>query len=117
MDGLSSFHPLPISTTLHHTESIASLYSVASTISLDPKDAAYKTLAGFVVLKILFWDVGSSMGDTVTDFLQGFSLVFDFMAQDWFKLRSDTLGYGIVVLLINWVPGFVAIIHMVTSYR
>ena len=97
--------------------SMASIYSTASSISLDPTEAGYKTLAGFVVLKILFWDIGSSLGDTVTDFLQGFNLIFDLMAEEWWKLRDDTEVYGIIVLLINWVPGIVAIIHIISHYR
>jgi hypothetical protein len=95
-----------------HSMSMASIYSSASSISLDRNDAGYRTLAGFVVLKILFWDIGSSLGDTVTDFLQGFNLIFDWMAVDWWKLRPDTEIYG-----INCGPGIVAIIHIISHYR
>ena len=97
--------------------SMTSIHSTTSSVSLDPIDAGYKTLSSFVVLKILFWDIGSSLGDTVTDFLQGFNLIFDLMAEEWWKLRDDTEVYGIIVLLIIWVPGIVAIIHTISHYR
>eukprot|EP00092_Neocalanus_flemingeri_P002160 GFUD01002300.1.p1 GENE.GFUD01002300.1~~GFUD01002300.1.p1 ORF type:complete len:1094 (-),score=216.09 GFUD01002300.1:133-3414(-) len=98
------------------TMSMASIYSTASSISLDPNDAGFRTLAGFVVLKILFWDIGSSLGDTVTDFLQGLYLMYDWFKVGWVP-RDDTWYYGIIVLVINWVPGIVAIIHIISHYR
>ena len=93
-----------------------SIWSTASSVSLDPSEKGYRTLAGFVVLKILFWDIGSSLGDTVTDFLQGIYLIYDWFAEGW-VLREDTQYYGIIVLLINWVPGIVAVIHIISHYR
>ena len=96
--------------------SLASIYSTASSISLDPNDAGFRTLAGFVVLKILFWDIGTSLGDTVTDFLQGIYLIYDWFRPGW-VIREDTQYYGIIVLLINWIPGIVAVIHIISHYR
>ena len=97
---------------------MSSIFSTASSVSLDKSAKHYRTLAGFVVLKILFWDIGSSLGDTVTDFLQGFNLIFDVYANEWWKFRSRNYQvYGVIVLLINWIPGIVAVIHIISHYR
>ena len=88
-------------------------------------------------MKILFFDIGVSLGDMVTDFLQGFNMIFDFK-QKWkpsnstlcqvvggeevpckwqLELKDTVLGYGVTVLIICWIPGLVAVIHMLAHYR
>ena len=68
-----------------------------------------------IVLKVIFVDIWTSLGDAVTDFLQGFFLMFDF--QNDFAWKEDTYQYGIIVLIACWVPGIVAVIHMLAYYR
>ena len=48
----------------------------------------------FLTLKVLFWDIAISLGDTVTDFAQAYALMAD---GKW--------SYGAVTLAINWIPG------------
>ena len=89
-------------------------------------------------MKILFFDIGVSLGDMVTDFLQGFNMIFDFK-QKWkpsnskfckvvgdedegpcawqVELQETVWGYGVTVLVICWIPGLVAVIHMLAHYR
>ena len=64
-----------------------------------------------------------------TIFFQGFNLIFDFNGRlegsvggegcFGFKsgIRCDTYGYGIGVLIINWLPGLVAVIHILAFHR
>ena len=101
------------------------------------KEPFSKIFAAFIALKILFFDIGVSLGDMVTDFLQGFNLIFDFK-QKWqpsnstlcqavggdevpckwqLELKKTVLGYGVTVLVICWIPGLVAVIHMLAHYR
>ena len=89
-------------------------------------------------MKILFFDIGVSLGDMVTDFLQGFNMIFDFKQKwqpsnsKWCKVVGDededpcawqvelqktVSGYGVTVLVICWIPGLVAVIHMLAHYR
>ena len=88
-------------------------------------------------MKILFFDIGVSLGDMVTDFLQGFNLIFDFKKKwapsnstlcqavggdevicKWrFELKDTVKWYGVTVLVICWIPGLVAVIHMLAHYR
>ena len=78
-----------------------------------------ETCAAFTVLRVLFFDILVSFGDAVTDFLQGFNLIFP----DWFSTRvqpepgDTTWKYGVATLVICWIPGLVGVIHMVTHYR
>ena len=62
--------------------------------------------AGLKVSKLLFV-TGLSFLDVITDFLFGFKL----LSQD------DGSFYGYLVLASCWVPGLVAVIHMVAYYR
>ena len=62
-------------------------------------------------LKILLIDIGISVGDMITDLLQGLSLVFD---SDW-NLQWSTYHYGIAVLSIMWLPGLVVLLHQASG--
>ena len=66
-----------------------------------------RPLVKLVFLKILLVDIGISLGDVVTDLLQGLSLVFD---QDW-NVQWNTYHYGLGVLGVMWLPGLVALLH------
>ena len=60
-------------------------------------------------LKILILDIGISLGDTVTDMLQGFSLIID---DGSLSFRISTMRYGIAIILASWLPVMIAIIHL-----
>ena len=66
-----------------------------------------------VVLKIIFFDIWVSLGDALTDFAQGIHLMTD----NTLSRRPDSFKYGLVVLAVIWIPGFVAIIHMLAHHR
>ena len=56
-------------------------------------------------LKILILDIGISLGDTVTDMLQGFSLIID---DGSLSFRISTMRYGIAIILASWLPVMIA---------
>ena len=87
-----------------------SLYSLG-----DGKTGTVAIFAALIVLKIIFVDIWTSLGDAITDFLQGLYLMFDFY--NGFAWKADTASYGIIVLLACWVPGIVAVIHILAHYR
>ena len=76
---------------------------------------AVTIFAALVVLKIIFVDIWVSLGDAITDFLQGLFLMFDFY--DGFTVKDDTWGIGVIVIAACWVPGIVAIVHILAYYR
>ena len=76
---------------------------------------AVTIFAAVVVLKIIFVDIWVSLGDAITDFLQGLFLMFDFY--DGFTVKGDTWGIGVIVIAACWVPGIVAIVHILAYYR
>ena len=89
------------------------MYSV---YSLDTgKKGTMGIFAALIVLKIIFVDIWTSLGDAITDFLQGLYLMFDFY--DGFAWKYDTYEYGVIVLIACWVPGIVAVIHIMAYYR
>ena len=61
----------------------------------------------FLVLRILFVDLFVSIGDVGSDFTFGFQLLQE----------GATFIYGCISLAINWLPGIVASIYVVTMYR
>merc|ERR1711970_51142 len=91
----------------------SSMYSVYSVET--GKTGTVAIFAALIVLKIIFVDIWTSLGDAITDFLQGFYLMFDF--NDKFAWKGDTYHYGIIVLIACWVPGIVAVIHIMAFYR
>ena len=76
---------------------------------------AVTIFAALVVLKIIFVDIWVSLGDAITDFLQGLFLMFDFY--DGFTVKDDTWGIGVIVIAACWVPGIVAVVHILAYYR
>merc|ERR1712243_89388 len=79
---------------------------------------ASKAFANLVVLKILFFDIGVSFGDFVTDILQGYTLLTDQNVCDGESGESDKTWYGIVVLCVCWIPAnIIAVIHIITHHR
>lgn len=85
-----------------------------------------ETVAAFAVIRVLFFDILVSFGDAVTDFLQGFNLIFQFSKNTrdesclWNKIPSNvypTWKYGVATLVICWIPGIVGVIHVITHYR
>ena len=76
---------------------------------------AVTVFAALIVLKIIFFDIWISLGDAITDFLQGLSLMFDFY--NCFAPRKETWGIGLIVLAACWIPGLVAVLHILAHYR
>ena len=70
-----------------------------------------KPIVKLVFLKILLVDIGISLGDVVTDLLQGLSLVFD---GDW-NIQWSTYHYGLGVLGVMWLPGLVTLLHQASG--
>ena len=66
--------------------------STASSWTLDPADSNYTALAAFLVLKIIFWDIGTSLGDTLTDFLQALLPSLSSSSLQGFQLIYDSNG-------------------------
>ena len=67
------------------------------------------TLLKLSFIKILLFDIGISLGDSVTDFLQAFSLIFD-ETDDNFQIT--TFKYGVYLLLASMLPTIIAMIHI-----
>ncbi len=64
-------------------------------------------LVNLFALKVLFVDALISLGDVASDFAQGLAL-----------LRTDGLEvFGLITVAINWLPGVVAAVHLVSMYR
>ena len=73
----------------------------------DPDTGPVPALFSYLTIKVLFWDIGVSLGDTITDFCQGLALLF----------TPGKEVYGIITLAINWVPGIPAAVHLFSMYR
>ena len=65
------------------------------------------TLLKLSFIKILLFDIGISLGDSVTDFLQAFSLIFD-ETDDSFQIA--TFKYGVYLPLARLLPTIIAMI-------
>ena len=65
---------------------------------------------------MVFFDIAISFGDAVTDVAQGLYLMFDFSTFPW-AVKDLTFTYGVMVLVVSWLPGLVAIIHIMSHYR
>ena len=72
--------------------------------------ATMHSLKKLLFLKIILVDVGISLGDVVTDLLQGLSLIFD---EDW--NISSSSNYGVLVLVTCWLPGPVTLLHFCST--
>ena len=71
-------------------------------------DMAFK----LAFLKILLVDIGISLGDTATDFLQGFNLILDFPTSN---VRWRSAPYGVAILCGSWLPLPFALLHLAFS--
>ena len=81
---------------------------------VDGREAAraLQSLQKLAFLKILLVDIGISLGDVVTDLVQGLSLIFE---SDWDL--APTAHYGVLVLLTCWLPGPLTILHLSLHHR
>ena len=70
-----------------------------------------KPLVKLYFLKILFIDIGITLGDLVTDIAQGLNLIFD---SNW-NIHWSTIHYGCIVLGFIWLPVIPMIIHIFTT--
>ena len=73
---------------------------------------ALRSLQKLAFLKIILIDIGISLGDVVTDLVQGLSLIFD---SDW--NLSPTTNYGILVILTCWIPAPLTLLHLCLHHR
>ena len=55
--------------------------------------------------------------DVATDLWLGLDLIYDFQDQRSGALKIEAEKYGKVVLAVVWLPGFVAVTHLLTYYR
>ena len=69
-----------------------------------------KPLVKLYFLKILFIDIGISLGDVVTDLAQGINLIFD---HNW-NIQWSTFHYGLCVISLTWLPLVPLMIHVFT---
>ena len=82
-------------------------------INIPKKTAPLCGLLEFVTLKILFVDLLVSVGDVGSDF--GFSWQ---LYEKSIEEKDDLLfKYAAIVFSINWFPGIVAAIHVLSMYR
>ena len=70
-----------------------------------------KPIVKLYFLKIIFVDIGISLGDLVTDIAQGFNLIFD---NNW-NIHWSTFHYGCIVLAFIWIPAIPMLLHVATS--
>ena len=73
-------------------------------------DEILRPLVKLYFLKILFIDIGITLGDLVTDFAQGLNLIFD---NNW-NIHWSTIHYGCIVLGFIWLPVIPMLIHVFT---
>ena len=69
-----------------------------------------KKLSTASILNILFLGILLSFFDFVTDFLQGTNLIRD--VYGIWKDQNDVQVYGIIILIIVWIPGALNFIHI-----
>ena len=81
---------------------------------VDGREAAraLQTHQKLAFLKIIFLDIGISLGDVVTDLVQGLSLIFE---GDWGL--APTAHYGAMVVLTCWLPGPLTLLHLCLHHR
>ena len=88
--------------------------SVTEPEDVDGREAArvLHSLQKLTFLKIIFLDIGISLGDVVTDLLQGLSLILE---PDW--SLAPTYDYGLLVVVTCWLPGPLTILHLCLQHR
>ena len=68
------------------------------------------------ILKSIFPCCLSAL-DVATDLWLGFDLIYDFQDQRSGALKVEAEKYGQVVLAVVWLPGLVAVTHLLTHHR
>ena len=76
-----------------------------------------RKFAALVVLKIVFVDILISFGDAVTDILQGVYLLGLFDENSQGATRDQRRNYGVLSLVICWVPGIICVLLIFSHYR
>merc|ERR1719153_424649 len=112
--------------------STMSIKSNRSSVLSYHDDDDLKITTNLTVLKIIFVDIFFSLGDHFTDFLQGFNLMFgdvltvsmaewtldsEYWGTRWEEHWKQRGQYGLIVLLLNWSPGIIAVVHMLAYHR
>ena len=80
------------------------LYYDISSVPAEP----FKTLKKHV-LKILILEVLFPLADVVTDIMQGVFLII--------RDGGEKKTFGVLVLVICWLPGLICILHVCSHYR
>ena len=70
----------------------------------------------WIILKSLLSCCLSAV-DVASDLWLGLDLMFDFHGQRSGSLKVEAEKYGYVVLAVIWLPGIVAVTHLLTYYR
>ena len=84
---------------------------ILETIEADGKaETFFKSLVKLEFLKILFIDIGISLGDVLTDFAQGFDLIFD---REW-NIQRPTFHYGLFIIGCVWLPVIPVFLHILS---
>ena len=89
---------------------------VTSTSVISNDEDVVRTFGALVVLKIIFFDILISFLDSMTDILQGLHLIYWFDEDGNWSLQTSS-NYGVLVLVICWVPGLVCVVHILSHYR
>jgi len=84
-------------------------------VSLEAGGAA-SSLGVLVILKVIFIDILiTGFGDAITDILQGVYMIIEEPLNK--EDKWDTIAAGVGVIIICWVPGIVAILHLIASHK
>ena len=79
---------------------------------LSESGSGYGAMVLLALITILI-DIGINIGDVATDFWYGWEL----FEQRKGKGKEYFFYYGIIVWIINWLPGVVATIYLLSMYR
>ena len=63
------------------------------------------------------YQLAISIGNPVTDILQGVYLIYWHNDEGQWALKTETWHYGLWVLIVCWVPGLVCVVHILAHYR
>ena len=71
------------------------------------QDTLSDGILGFITIKVILWDIFITLADITSDFIQGYTL---------FRTPGKST-FGLISLAINWIPGVVASIHLLSTLR
>jgi len=82
-----------------------------------PPQASWGSMFGvLIIMKIIFIDILiTGFGDAFTDIAQGVYMILEEPLNA--EQASETRIMGVIVILVCWIPGIVAILHLVASHK